>query len=114
MDFVSSNNSSSTNEVVNTTYGVSAVSTQVSAANSTNDLQQLHPDDLEEMDLRWQMAMLTMRARRFLKNTGRRLTINSNENISFDKCYNCSKIKTAERVSTVKGWIKTEEMIKID
>ncbi|GJS32304.1 hypothetical protein Tco_0530686 [Tanacetum coccineum] len=29
--------------------------------------------------------------------------------------YNCSKIKTAERVSTVKReWIKTEERIKID
>ncbi|GJW34617.1 hypothetical protein Tco_0057537 [Tanacetum coccineum] len=25
------------------------------------DLQQIYPDDLEEMDLRWQMAMLTMR-----------------------------------------------------
>ncbi|GKF80998.1 hypothetical protein Tco_0239600, partial [Tanacetum coccineum] len=28
------------------------------------DLQQIHQDDIEEMDLRWQMAMLTMRARR--------------------------------------------------
>nr|GEX97954.1 hypothetical protein [Tanacetum cinerariifolium] len=28
------------------------------------DLEQIHPDDLEEMDLRWQKAMLTMRARR--------------------------------------------------
>nr|GEU72035.1 hypothetical protein [Tanacetum cinerariifolium] len=28
------------------------------------DLEQIHPDDIEEMDLRWQMAMLTMRARR--------------------------------------------------
>nr|GEW58686.1 hypothetical protein [Tanacetum cinerariifolium] len=27
------------------------------------DLEQIHLDDLEEMDLRWQMAMLTMRAR---------------------------------------------------
>ncbi|GJY40342.1 putative ribonuclease H-like domain-containing protein [Tanacetum coccineum] len=47
------------------------------------------------MDLRWQMAMLTMRARRFLKNTGRKLTINGNETIGFDKskveCYNCHK-----------------------
>ncbi|GJZ35869.1 ribonuclease H-like domain-containing protein [Tanacetum coccineum] len=59
------------------------------------DLQQIHPDDIEEMDLRWQMAMLTMRARRFLKNTGRKLTVNSNETIGFDKskveCYNCHK-----------------------
>ncbi|GJT81232.1 putative ribonuclease H-like domain-containing protein [Tanacetum coccineum] len=30
------------------------------------DLKQIDPDDLEEMDLKWQMAMLTMRARRFL------------------------------------------------
>ncbi|GKB58859.1 hypothetical protein Tco_0915045 [Tanacetum coccineum] len=30
------------------------------------DLQQINPDDLEEMDLRWQMAMLTIRARRAL------------------------------------------------
>ncbi|GJW07686.1 plastid delta12-fatty acid acetylenase, partial [Tanacetum coccineum] len=120
MAFVSSNNLGSTNEAVNTTHGVSAASTQVSAANSTNvdnlsdavicaffssqpnnpqlaneDLQQLHPDDLEVMDLRWQMTMLTMRARRFLKNTGRRITVNGNESISFDKskveCYNCHK-----------------------
>ncbi|GJS50563.1 ribonuclease H-like domain-containing protein [Tanacetum coccineum] len=59
------------------------------------DLEQIHPYDNEEMDLRWQMAMLTMRARRFLKNTGRKLTVNTNENIGFDKskveCYNCHK-----------------------
>ncbi|GJV81815.1 hypothetical protein Tco_1517685 [Tanacetum coccineum] len=43
------------------------------------DLQQINPNDLKEMDLRWQMAMLTMRARRFLKNTGRKLTVNGTE-----------------------------------
>ncbi|GKA69521.1 retrovirus-related pol polyprotein from transposon TNT 1-94 [Tanacetum coccineum] len=120
MAFVSSNNSGSTNEAVNTAHGVSAASTQANAANPINvdnlsdvvicaffasqpsspqlaneDLQQLHPDDLEEMDLRWQMAMLTMRARRFLKNTRRKVTINGNETIGFDKskveCYNCHK-----------------------
>ncbi|GJR63806.1 RNA-directed DNA polymerase [Tanacetum coccineum] len=41
------------------------------------------------------MAMLTMRARRFLKNTGRKPTLNGNETIGFDKskvkCYNCHK-----------------------
>ncbi|GJV57549.1 ribonuclease H-like domain-containing protein [Tanacetum coccineum] len=59
------------------------------------DLQQINPDDLEEMNLRWQMAMLTMRERRFLKKTGRKLTVNGNETIGFDKskveCYNCHK-----------------------
>nr|GEW27439.1 retrotransposon protein, putative, unclassified [Tanacetum cinerariifolium] len=49
----------------------------------------------EEMDLRWQMAMLTIRARRFLKNTGRKFLMNGNETIMFDKtkveCYNFHK-----------------------
>ncbi|GJT35528.1 hypothetical protein Tco_0925947 [Tanacetum coccineum] len=39
----------------------------------------------EKMDLRWQMAMLTIMARRFLKNTGRKLTVNGTETIEFDK-----------------------------
>nr|GEU86278.1 putative ribonuclease H-like domain-containing protein [Tanacetum cinerariifolium] len=34
------------------------------------DLKQIDVDDLEEMDLRWQMAMLTMRARRFQSSGG--------------------------------------------
>ncbi|GKA11387.1 ribonuclease H-like domain-containing protein [Tanacetum coccineum] len=59
------------------------------------DLQQNHPGDLEEMDLRWQMAMLTIRARRFLNNTGRKFSINGTETIGFNKskveCYNCHK-----------------------
>ncbi|GKG51765.1 ribonuclease H-like domain-containing protein, partial [Tanacetum coccineum] len=41
------------------------------------------------------MENVTMRARRFLKHTGRKLTVNSNDNIVFDKskvkCYNCYK-----------------------
>ncbi|GJS31791.1 retrovirus-related pol polyprotein from transposon TNT 1-94 [Tanacetum coccineum] len=47
------------------------------------------------MDLRWQMAMLTMRARRFLKNTRRKFFVNGTETIGFDKskveCYNYHK-----------------------
>ncbi|GKA58589.1 putative ribonuclease H-like domain-containing protein [Tanacetum coccineum] len=42
------------------------------------------------------MAMLTMRARIFLKKTGRKFSINGNETIGFDKskveCYNCHKM----------------------
>ncbi|GJV59448.1 putative ribonuclease H-like domain-containing protein [Tanacetum coccineum] len=59
------------------------------------DLKQIDPDDLEEMDLKWQMAMLKMRARRFLKKTGRNLGVNGNDTIGFDKtkveCYNCHR-----------------------
>ncbi|GJU09707.1 hypothetical protein Tco_1132103 [Tanacetum coccineum] len=108
--FVSSNNTISTNGAVNTAHGATTVSTQTSAVNSTTidnlsdavicaffasqpnspqldneDLQQIHPDDLEEMDLRWQMAMLTIRARRFSKKTRRKFSVNGNEIIGFDK-----------------------------
>ncbi|GJV07101.1 ribonuclease H-like domain-containing protein [Tanacetum coccineum] len=59
------------------------------------DLQQIDVDDLEEMDLKWQMAMLTMRARRFLNKTGRKISANGSETIGFNKskveCYNCHK-----------------------
>ncbi|GKE99582.1 ribonuclease H-like domain-containing protein, partial [Tanacetum coccineum] len=99
MAFVSSsnNNTSSTNEAVNTSHEVSTASTQVNAANFTyiDNLSDAIIYDMEEVDLRWKMAMLTMRARRFLKNIGRKLTVNGNETISFDKskveCYNYHK-----------------------
>ncbi|GJT12390.1 putative ribonuclease H-like domain-containing protein [Tanacetum coccineum] len=97
--FVSSsnNNTSSTNGAVNTAHGVSIASTKVNGANFTNidNLSDVVIYDMEEIDLRWKMAMLTMRARRFLKNTGRKLTVNGNETIGFDKskvkCYNYHK-----------------------
>ncbi|GKE39433.1 retrovirus-related pol polyprotein from transposon TNT 1-94 [Tanacetum coccineum] len=116
----SSNEVVNTAQAVNTANGVSAANTQVNTAKFSNvdnlsdavicaflasqpnspelvtkDLQQIHRDDIDEMDLRWQMAMLTMRARIFLKNIGRRLTVNISENIGFDKskveCHNCHK-----------------------
>ncbi|GKC69486.1 hypothetical protein Tco_1115369, partial [Tanacetum coccineum] len=73
MAFVSS--PSSTNEV-NTTYGVSTANLSdaivyVFLANQPNesqlvheDLKQIHKDDLEEIDLKWQLALLSMRTRR--------------------------------------------------
>nr|GEZ25643.1 retrovirus-related Pol polyprotein from transposon TNT 1-94 [Tanacetum cinerariifolium] len=49
----------------------------------------------EETYLKWQMAMLTIRARRLLKKTERKLGSNGSETIGFDKtkveCYNCHK-----------------------
>ncbi|GJX13091.1 ribonuclease H-like domain-containing protein [Tanacetum coccineum] len=59
------------------------------------DLQQIDADDLEEMDLKWQMDMLTMKARRFLNKTGRKINANGSETMGFNKskveCYNCYK-----------------------
>nr|GEV77314.1 hypothetical protein [Tanacetum cinerariifolium] len=59
------------------------------------DLKQIDVDDLEEMDLRWQMAMLTIRARRFLQKTGINLGANGLTSMGFDmskvECYNCHR-----------------------
>nr|GEW07266.1 hypothetical protein [Tanacetum cinerariifolium] len=54
-------------------------------ARDNEDLQQIDADDLEEMDLKWQMSMLTMKARRFLKKTGTKVGANGSETIGFDK-----------------------------
>nr|GEV27177.1 putative reverse transcriptase domain-containing protein [Tanacetum cinerariifolium] len=48
------------------------------------DLKQIDADDLEEMDLKWQMAMLTIRARRFLQRTRRNLGANGTTALGFD------------------------------
>nr|GEV10031.1 ribonuclease H-like domain-containing protein [Tanacetum cinerariifolium] len=48
------------------------------------DLKQIDVDDLEKMDLIWQMAMLTMRAKRFLQKTGRNLGANRPTSMGFD------------------------------
>nr|GEU92607.1 retrovirus-related Pol polyprotein from transposon TNT 1-94 [Tanacetum cinerariifolium] len=50
-------------------------------------------DDLEENDLKWQVAMIKIRVKKFMKKTGRNLNLNGNEPVGFDKtrveCYNC-------------------------
>ncbi|GKC52151.1 hypothetical protein Tco_1074896, partial [Tanacetum coccineum] len=43
------------------------------------DLEHIDADDLEEMDLKWQVAMLTMRVKSFIKKTGRKLDLNGKE-----------------------------------
>nr|GEX15615.1 hypothetical protein [Tanacetum cinerariifolium] len=84
MAFVSSNNTSSTNKAVNTSHNI-----------SITNLEHIDTDDLEEMDLKWQVAMLTMRVKRFKKKTERNLNFNGKETVSFDKtnveCYNCHR-----------------------
>ncbi|GJT90819.1 putative ribonuclease H-like domain-containing protein [Tanacetum coccineum] len=60
------------------------------------DLEQLHDDDLEEMDLKWNMALLSMRARKFYQRTGRKIIIDGSNTAGYDKskveCFNCHKM----------------------
>ncbi|GKF79754.1 hypothetical protein Tco_0235322 [Tanacetum coccineum] len=90
MAFVSLENTSSTNKAVNTAHEVSTASSQGQSSSSTyvddvmffffanqsnspqldnEDLEQINTDDLEEIDLKWQVSMLTIRVKRFLKKT---------------------------------------------
>nr|GFA68370.1 hypothetical protein [Tanacetum cinerariifolium] len=115
--FVSSQNTDSTNDPVSVVASVFATNAKIhvsalpnvdtlsnvviylffaSQSNSpkldNDDLKQIDVDDLEEMDLKWKMAMLTVRARRFLQSTGRNLEANGPTSMGFDMlkvdCYN--------------------------
>ncbi|GJX37515.1 ribonuclease H-like domain-containing protein [Tanacetum coccineum] len=95
MAFVSS--PSSTNEV-NNAYGVSTTNTQATKWPQLvyEDLEQIHEDYIEEMDLKWQLALLSMRTRRFFQKTSRKITINGSDTTGYDKskveCFNCHKM----------------------
>ncbi|GKB51475.1 ribonuclease H-like domain-containing protein [Tanacetum coccineum] len=56
------------------------------------DFQQMDGDDLEELDLRWQVAMLTVRVKKFIQRTGRNMDFKEKRPVSLDKskikCYN--------------------------
>ncbi|GKA25066.1 hypothetical protein Tco_0711099 [Tanacetum coccineum] len=94
--FLSSENTNSTNEVstasgdfgVSTAGGINQVPSTPSAHDiaysflaqpttspqlENEDFQQMDGDDLEELDLRWQVAMLTVRVKKFIQRTGRNM-----------------------------------------
>ncbi|GKD32615.1 putative reverse transcriptase domain-containing protein [Tanacetum coccineum] len=60
------------------------------------DLEQIHEDDLEAMDLKWQLSLLSMRAKRYFQRTGKKIFINANDTAGYDKskveCFNCHKM----------------------
>nr|GEV04706.1 hypothetical protein [Tanacetum cinerariifolium] len=108
----------STNEVDTANIQVSTVSTPLSTVSSHDNtanlsdaflanqpngsqlmheyLEQIHKDEQEEMDLKWQLAMLSMRERRYFQRTGKKITINGSDTSSYDKtkveCFNCYKM----------------------
>ncbi|GJX32821.1 putative ribonuclease H-like domain-containing protein [Tanacetum coccineum] len=60
------------------------------------DLEQIHEDDLEAMDLNWQLSLLSMRAKMYFQRTSKKVFINANDTAGYDKskveCFNCHKI----------------------
>ncbi|GKE70020.1 ribonuclease H-like domain-containing protein, partial [Tanacetum coccineum] len=71
------------------------------STSSTNDantayLKQIHEDDLEAMDLKWQFSLLSVRAKKYYQRTDKKIFINANGIAGYDKskveCYNCHKL----------------------
>nr|GEY30486.1 hypothetical protein [Tanacetum cinerariifolium] len=60
------------------------------------DITQIDEDDMEEMDIKWNMALLSMRANRFWKKTWKKISIQGTNVAGFDKskveCFNCHKM----------------------
>ncbi|GJV89009.1 ribonuclease H-like domain-containing protein [Tanacetum coccineum] len=122
MAFISSSNTNSGKSEVSTIQGVSTSGVQVSTASTDvaaaslshdtvcayiatqpngsqikyEDITQIDDDDIEEMDIKWNLALLSMRADRFWKKTGKKITIQGSDVAGFDKskveCFNCHKM----------------------
>ncbi|GJV00668.1 putative ribonuclease H-like domain-containing protein [Tanacetum coccineum] len=107
--------SSASTQVSPASTQVSTASTQVSTANLSDDtvyaflasqpngyqlvyedLEQIHEDDIEEMDLKWQLALLGKRTIRYFQKTSRKIIINRSDTAGYDKskveCFNCHKM----------------------
>nr|GEU29761.1 ribonuclease H-like domain, reverse transcriptase, RNA-dependent DNA polymerase [Tanacetum cinerariifolium] len=72
-----------------------AYSASTTIGHSSQAQEQINQDDLEEIDLKWQVAMLSMSVKQFYKKTGRNLEFNGKELVGFDKtkveCFNCHR-----------------------
>ncbi|GJT29981.1 putative reverse transcriptase domain-containing protein [Tanacetum coccineum] len=49
------------------------------------DLEHIHEADLEAMDLKWQLSLLSMRAKRYYQREGKKIFINANDTTGYDK-----------------------------
>nr|GFB96737.1 hypothetical protein [Tanacetum cinerariifolium] len=49
------------------------------------DINQIDEDDMEEMDIKWNMALLSMREDKFWKRIGKKINIQGSDVASFDK-----------------------------
>ncbi|GJV85076.1 putative ribonuclease H-like domain-containing protein [Tanacetum coccineum] len=93
--FMTAPNTNSTNDTNTASPQVSTASPNVNVA-SSQDLEQIHEDDLEAIELKWQLSLLSVRAKKYYQRTGKKIFINANDIAGYDKskveCYNCHKL----------------------
>nr|GEV81749.1 reverse transcriptase domain-containing protein [Tanacetum cinerariifolium] len=60
------------------------------------DFKQVDQLEMEELDIKWQMAMLSLRINKFQKKSGRKINFNNKDSARFNrrkaKCYNCLQL----------------------
>nr|GFA38018.1 hypothetical protein [Tanacetum cinerariifolium] len=93
MAFISSAKHSRGNDEVNTA-SVYTASSNVPTASA--NVATIDEDDMEEMDIKWNMALLSMKADKFWKKTGKKISIQGSDVAGFDKskvkCFNFHKM----------------------
>ncbi|KAJ9538414.1 hypothetical protein OSB04_031147 [Centaurea solstitialis] len=93
---VSNVNSCSSQEINEDTVLEAFLASHVKSSLINDNLDQINADDLEEMVIKWQMAMLTLRMKRFIRRTGRNnFDLKRGDKAGFDKskvrCYKCNE-----------------------
>ncbi|GJR97591.1 putative ribonuclease H-like domain-containing protein [Tanacetum coccineum] len=77
------------------------------------DLEQIHEDDLEEMDLKWLLALLSMRIGRFSINSGRKILFNGSGHSGYDKYMERESRTNSRRTINVEE-TSSKAMVAID
>nr|GEV21086.1 hypothetical protein [Tanacetum cinerariifolium] len=72
----------------------------------TSDFEQVEQMDMEELDIKWQMAMLSLRINKFQKKAGRKINFNNKDSARFDRkkarCNNCLQLRHFAKECNVK------------